>query len=276
MAIRSILVHLAIDDDRTARLRAGIAIAEALEAHLICLYVAAAVHMPAGSTGRGASSAYLAEARRIGKERQEGIKNEVAEACGKSGISWEWVTGETDHFENLMEHVHRTDLTILTQAQLNHLEDRLMFQMPELVIQHAGGPVMILPKGKEPPNLTQPVHMMIAWRYSKEAIRAVRDTLPIMHRSRKVSLLPIEAESGDHQSPELIKAYLAQHHIAVELVGDTQSDLSGEEILDKAHEIGADRICLGAYDRNSFREMVFFGPSRYVLSHTDIPVFMSH
>ncbi len=276
MTIRSILVHLAIDDDRSVRLETGISVAKALDAHLICLYVSAAVHMPPGIAGRGASSAYLAEARNIGNEREDDIRAEAAAACDSSGLSWEWVRGESDHLEHVMEHVHRTDLTILTQAQLNHLEDRLMYQMPELVIQGAGGPVMILPKGKQPPNLTEPVHMMIAWRYSKEAIRAVRDTLPIMHRAHKVSVMPIEPEGGAHQSPDLIKHYLKRHNIDVEIVGNPTSDLVGEDILDKAHEIGADRIVMGAYDRNSFREMVFVGPSRYVLGHTDIPIFMSH
>ena len=276
MAIKTILVHLAVDDERAERLNAAITIAKALDARLICLYVAAAVHIPAGAAGRGASAAYLAEATQIGRERIEDIKKETTEACSAAGIAWEWVASDTDHFDSLMEHVHRTDLTVLTQVQFDHIEDRLMFQLPEHVIREAGGPVLVLPKGKVPANLSKPVHSLIAWRFTKEAIRAVRDALPILHRSHKVTLLVLDPDDGPHCNPEQAVQYLAQHGITADLIHKPDSSLIGEDILDTAHTVGADRIIMGAYGRSAIREMLFTGPSRYVLGHTDIAVYMSH
>ncbi|HAJ19099.1 MAG TPA: universal stress protein UspA, partial [Rhodospirillaceae bacterium] len=56
MSIKTLLVHLAPDPDRETRLKAAVGIAKQLDAHLIALYVAMPVHMPAGAEGRGASS----------------------------------------------------------------------------------------------------------------------------------------------------------------------------------------------------------------------------
>ena len=276
MAIRTILVHLAVDDERKNRLAAGIALAKAMDANLICLYVAAAVHMPAGAAGRGASAAYLAEAHQIGRERLQEIKQETEATCREAGVEWEWVASDTDHFDSLMEHVHRTDLTVLTQSQFDHIEDHLMFQLPELVIREAGGPVLALPKGKVPANLSHPVHSLIAWRFSKEAIRAVRDMLPILHRSHKVTLLVLDQADEPHCTPEAARDYLSRHGITADLIHKPDAALIGEEILDTAHAVGADRIVMGAYGRSALREVFFTGPSRYVLGHSDIPIYMSH
>lgn len=276
MAIRSILVHLAPDDDRKHRLDAGVAIAQRLDAHLICLYVAAAVHLPAGATGRGASAVYLAEIREHARAMTNEIKAEVAAKCDAAGVSWEWAYGEEDHFEHLMEHVHRTDLTVLTQVQLTHLEDRLMYQLPEVVIQEAGGPVLVLPKGITPPNLAEPVHTMIAWRYSKECMRALRDCLPVLHQSHKISLLTMDLHSQENNDASLILRYLEKHKLQVEPIHKPETSHIGEEILDTAHTIGADRIVMGGYGRSTLREKLFMGPSRYVLGHTKIPIYMSH
>lgn len=62
MAIKTVLVHLAHDPDWENRLDSAIELARDLGAHLIALFVAHPVHMPAGIQGRGASHAFIREA----------------------------------------------------------------------------------------------------------------------------------------------------------------------------------------------------------------------
>ncbi|MDJ0683168.1 MAG: universal stress protein [Alphaproteobacteria bacterium] len=276
MSIKQILVHLALDEDREIRLKTSVALAHRFDAHLICLYVAAAVHMPAGAAGRGASAAYIAEARDLARSRSGEIRDEAEALCAASGISYEWAYGETDHFDQLMEHVHRTDLTVVTQVQFDHFEDRLMFQLPELVIQEAGGMVLVLPKGHAPAKLDEPIHTMIAWRFSKEAMRAVRDSLEILRDSKKVTILALQSHPERHAAPNLLQEYLARHGVAAEVVSKDHDEAIGEQILDTAHTLGVDRLVMGGYGRSSLSERLFFGPSRYVLGHSAIPIYMSH
>ena len=54
MPVKTILVHLANDDQSPARLSAAAGLARRLSAHLTALYVTTPAHMPAAVTGRGA------------------------------------------------------------------------------------------------------------------------------------------------------------------------------------------------------------------------------
>ena len=105
MAIKTVLVHLANDPDWEARLGAGQKLARELSAHLIALYVAHPVHMPAGVEGRGASFAYLAEATARARLKAAEVEAAVRMSCQESGLSWEWAYGEESHLERLMEQV---------------------------------------------------------------------------------------------------------------------------------------------------------------------------
>src|SRR3546814_6015508 len=116
MAIKTILVHLANDEQHGARLTAGVELARQHGAHLIALYVAAPVHLPAGATGRGASAAFIAEATEIARERSTAVEAETESLCRQAGISWEWAYGEEDHLDRILDEVPRADLTNLRQV----------------------------------------------------------------------------------------------------------------------------------------------------------------
>src|SRR3546814_19138175 len=103
MAIKTILVHLANDEQHGARLTAGVELARQHGAHLIALYVAAPVHLPAGATGRGASAAFIAEATEIARERSTAIEAETESLCGQAGTYCDWDYGEEDHLASLLD-----------------------------------------------------------------------------------------------------------------------------------------------------------------------------
>ncbi len=277
MSIKSILVHLAMDDDCSTRLKSAIEMADILKAHLICLYVAHPVHMPAGAEGRGASTVYLAEATERAKAAADEINALAKESCQKAGISWEWVYGEEDHLERLLEHVHRTDLTILTQVSLDRFEDRLMYQTPEVVIQEAGGPVLILPRVGGGINFGGSKHLLINWDFSKEAMRAVRGAMPMIQEADKVSIIAVREGDEEHTKPERFLHYLSLHGIKAEVVDPSGNKKKiGEMILATAEAIGADRIVMGAYHDIGLRNRLFGGVTRHVISNTTVPLVLTH
>lgn len=276
MSIKSILVHLAMDDDCSTRLESAVDIAKNMKAHLICLYVAHPVHMPAGAQGRGASSVFIAEATERAKAASDDIKNQAQTSCESAGISWEWVYGEEDHLERLLEHLHRTDLTILTQVSLDRFEDRLMYQTPEVAIQEAGGPVLILPRVGGGQNFGNAKHILINWDFSKESIRAVRGALPLIHTADKVSVLAAHQDPKEHTVPAKFIHYLQLHGITAELLQESDHDSIGEMILATAEANGCDRIVMGAYHEVSLRNRIFGGVTRHVISNTNVPLVLTH
>jgi nucleotide-binding universal stress UspA family protein len=50
----------------------------------------------------------------------------------------------------------------------------------------------------------------------------------------------------------------------------------GQDLLDKARELGADMLVMGAYAHSPLREALLGGVTRHVLAHADLPVLMRH
>jgi len=50
----------------------------------------------------------------------------------------------------------------------------------------------------------------------------------------------------------------------------------GQALLDKARELGADMLVMGAYVHSPLREALLGGVTRHMLAHADLPVLMRH
>lgn len=277
MAIKNLLVHLAPDDHWSGRLDAALDLARELDAHLTTLYVALPVHTPTGVEGRGASAAFLAEAGESARKKAEETKHEVTSRCEKAGVRWEWAYGDSDHLEDLLHVVHHTDLTIVSQMLPHGLEDRLMLQLPEKLVIGAGGPVLVLPRDMQGFRFAATSHAMIAWSYSREAIRALRDALPILKTMQKVSLLICSGEKPAAETRDApVLAYLKRHGINAVALDRPLDGHAGEEILAAAAEISADLIVMGAYGHFGLIDKLVGTASRHVISNTPLPILMSH
>lgn len=277
MSIKTLLVHLAPDPDWETRLHAAVGLAKRLDAHLIALYVASPVHLPAGAEGRGASALFLQEARESARQKAGAVEETVRRTCEDAGISYNWAYGEADHLDHLLEEVHHVDLTILNQVSFDHFEDRLMYQLPEKLVIGAGGPVLVLPKGMTEIDIERTGTVLIAWTYSREAIRALRDSLSILKKAKSVHLLICGNDKEKNKSSAIeVKSYLKRHDIDVAQLSHAQSGHAGDEILDVAEEIDADLVVMGAYGHTSMLDKFFGSASRYVIGHAKVPLFMSH
>lgn len=275
MSIKTIMVHLAPDDHSADRLAAAVNLTKDIGGHLLVLYVAAPVSLPAGAAGRGASAAYLAAARETAQENAGKVEAEARAACEGAGISWRWIYGESNHLEQIMEEVHHVDLTIIGQVSIDSFEDHLMLLLPEKLVIGAGGPVLVLPKGYKGIGLESLNSVLIAWSYSREAIRAVRDSLTLLSSASKVTLLTCgDDDAGSVSAPVL--HYLERHGINAEHLHHGDSHHIGEEILVAASSVDADLIVMGAYGHTGFIDKLFGSVTRYVVGHTDAPLLISH
>ena len=50
----------------------------------------------------------------------------------------------------------------------------------------------------------------------------------------------------------------------------------GAALLDKAHELGADMLVMGAYQHSPLREFLLGGVTRHMLAHGDLPMLLRH
>ena len=276
MSIKSILLHIADDPRHGIRTRLAIQLAKRTNAHIHALYVTRPLRA-AGAAGRAASVAFEESAREAAGKRLASAKAELEAACDSSGITHRWIETNEDHLDAMVRHTHIADIAIVSQTEPQHLEDHVFYQLPEKLIIAAGCPVLIVPRQGDAFDLEGAI--VIAWRATREAVRAVRDSLTLMKSARHVTVLTVGKEPADSIQGDEIVEYLTLHDIPTERKTDFEnngeSDI-GRAILHHARDEKASFIVMGAFGHSRLRELVMGSVTREVLTHSTIPILVSH
>lgn len=279
MTLKSILVHLADDEDHALRLRAAARLAHDNQAFLRALFLTRPAHMPAGVTGRGASRVFLEEAQDRARAKSDTRKAEFSSRCGEVGIDHEWLVEDGEHLEELARHAHLADLVVVSRSAERDFEGRLNLSLAEGLTIAAGSPVLVLPpKFSDAGEVKIGKHAMIAWRENREAVRAVRDSLPLLQQADRVSVVSVNDHKGEQGvMPEEVIDFLARHGVKAEAeLIDNGPHGVGDTLLDHQQNIGADLLISGAYGHSSAREILFGGVSRTLFTHHETPILVSH
>ncbi|MFD2207421.1 universal stress protein [Kiloniella antarctica] len=273
---KSILVHLANDEEHTTRLEVALKLAKQNDAHVSALFITTPIGMPAEIYGRGASVQFLLDATKSSEDRAEELEKEFRETCERENISHSWVVQEGDHISLLAEHAHAADVIIVSQPYFEHFEDRFRTRLVEEVTLLSGLPCLMVPRGFDA-SKDIAKRVMIAWKSTRESLRAVRDNMNALRKADKVFLLTIQPDTQDALSLSEINNYLNRHGINAETLTIAQTETSiGQTIHDSAQAHGCDVIVCGAYGHSRLREMLLGGVTKYLVKEATIPVVMSH
>lgn len=147
----------------------------------------------------------------------------------------------------------------------------------EYVMVMSGKPALILPyAGRLPAVIGDTV--VIAWKPSREAARAVSAAMPLLKRARRVVILSWSGDDEKVAGKRLdLRGYLRLNGVQADWQeqGSEPSAL-GELLLSRSFDIGADLLVMGCYGHSRAREWVLGGTSRTVLESMTLPVLMAH
>ena len=119
-------------------------------------------------------------------------------------------------------------------------------------------------------------NVLIAWKETSEAARAVSAALPWLRQARQVHAVAYGADAS--RALEDLRGSLRLRGVAsVDLhpCGPGKKDV-GDGLLSRAAEWGADLLVMGCYGHSRAREWLMGGATRVVLQSMTIPVLMSH
>ena len=144
------------------------------------------------------------------------------------------------------------------------------------VVLQAGRPVLVVPAAAGCMDLQR---VVVCWKDTREARRAVSDALPILKSAAHVELLEIVAErdlGASRVRLDDVVEWLGQHGVrarssAIPSYGDDKAELAS--IFDDRR---ADVVVAGAYGHSRLREWVLGGVSRDLLVHADRCSMVSH
>lgn len=145
----------------------------------------------------------------------------------------------------------------------------------EAALMDTGKPLLIAPSAP-PASLGR--RIVIAWKDTPEAARAVSCALPFIGQAEQVTIVTVldDADAKDDSGGRLLRA-LRWHNRAVQVRALPRGGASAVDVLHReAEALGADLLVMGGYSHSRLREVVFGGFTRSTLGNASIPVLMAH
>jgi len=272
MTIRSILLHLGDDPRVQARTEAALGLARRHEAHLTGLHVLPATRWPAAMDGRILEQ-YKAQIAADEKQRANEVRAAFETAAKRDGVIAEWREARGDAAAILADQARYADLVVVGQAD----PERPMQggELIEDLVFTAGRPVLVVPYAGRFAGVGERV--LIAWKSGREAARAVKDALPILHKAKSVTVLSVNADDSAHYPGQDLAAYLARHGVKAEARKTVAGDIDVSDVLlSTAADLGADLLVMGAYSRSRLREAILGGVTNDLLDRMTVPTLFAH
>ena len=145
----------------------------------------------------------------------------------------------------------------------------------DLVIA-SGRPGLMVPSGARPLSAKR---VLLAWKDTREARRAMTDALPFFRRAEAVLVLDACAKDdrvdAEIRTAEVVEA-LRRHGVSADAKIIATPHDGGQEIQRQAGLMGADLIVAGGYGHSRLGEWIFGGVTQALLDQHQFHVLFSH
>ena len=198
-------------------------------------------------------------------------------ACAH-GISHEWRANVT--IDALGDHVAKqarvADLVIMKRTVHRSTLDMTGGTNIGDVIMRAGRPVLIVPPAVTRIELG---HMVVGWKDTREARRAIVDALPLLRSAGKVTVVTIAPKDEWELAQEGlldVTNWLRSHRVSANSKAVMEGGNDAETLTGFLREEKADLLVAGAYGHNRLREWIFGGVTNDLLLSSELCVLLSH
>jgi nucleotide-binding universal stress UspA family protein len=273
MTYKTILVYAEADATKDTQLHCAVGLADVFKSTLVGLAAETTPLVRLGSLAAHAAmgSSLVNSPLALMNENLAVAEANFRSAAGTRPLLWR--TDWAPPTRALMEHARLADLIVVRRPDV--IEPHRTVDPAALVIG-CGRPVLLCPSELD---YLAPGPVVVAWKNTREAHRAVADALPLLRRSQDVVILEVcsEVEVGAAalRTKDVVEA-LGRHGIEAraEVVANPRITTS-EAILEQADQINAALIVAGAYGHTRLQEWVMGGVTAQMLKQ-DRFVLLSH
>lgn len=273
MSYKSMLLSLGIDGPIEPLTRVAIDLAKRFDARLIG-FCAADAPLPVTMAPEGAAIAAELweqsrdEIRQRLKDRRDEFDSLVA---GAVKSDWRDAIENPDHA--LVKSSRLADIVITSAPQGASTGDSYRTADPGSLVMRAGRPVLVAAHG----SASLPTgRVVVAWKDTREARRAVADAVPLMAMAHEVTIVAVDRDPDDwvRDGVKDVASFLAGHGIKAR-TEILKSDDDASRLIDFLASVNAELIVSGAYGHSRLREWVFGGVTRSLLDEVWLNRLMS-
>lgn len=275
MSFAAVMVHVDLQDPSAARIRIAADLADRFQAALIG--VAGRALRPAVIEGGvvidvAINEHELEEIATQLKRRGE----EFRAAVGKSRKDVEWRYGVDFPVDVVAREARAADLVVVGRDRAPG-DLYASLDIGGLLLK-AGRPVLIVPPAIESLAASR---VIVGWKDTPEARRALRDALPFLREAKEVVLVEVcetGTESDAKKHLDDIDAYLLRHKVIVasKVMTHVTTSTAADELIRIARDEQADLIVAGAYGHSRLGEWIFGGVTRALLTSSPVCCLLSH
>ena len=274
MSIKDIVVALALVDENDPGRDYALAMASHYGAHVTGAGYAVVPEIPGGANAavvRGLLGDATAHSAKQVNEARRRFEHEARRA----GLQFEFHSATASLHAAagfFAQRLRTADVAVMTQHSSANL-DRVGDVFLEAALFQSGRPVILVPRTFA--GRFSAERILISWDGSLQASRAVLAAMPFM-KNAEIEVFSVEEPSKgrDFLGSALVE-HLRRHHLNAGLAQNGDSDIP-RAILKEADLFRASLVVMGAYGHSRFREFVFGGATRQVLTDMRCPVLMAH
>jgi nucleotide-binding universal stress UspA family protein len=271
----SILVQLNIDASPLPLLGFAKDLAHRFRANLIALCAAEARVFVSAVPDIGSASIELIQRDTADiKSRLTEVSGIFSEfANGDQSMSWRGLVGNPTRVA--IEHARAGDLIVTCDPESGNSDPYRTVDTGNLILS-AGRPVLLTCSGC--PHI-QTGRVLIAWKDTREARRAVSDAMPFLVMSREVIVATVEEDDllSARESADDVVRFLARHGVSArsDIIAKGKND-QAFELIEMASEAEANLIVSGGYGHSRLREWAFGGVTKSLLGTRSINRLFSY
>ena len=144
-------------------------------------------------------------------------------------------------------------------------------------IFRSGKPLLLVPgKWKAQGGARLERHMLVAWKPTEQAHRAVAGALPWLRRADKVTVLTVTKHGQTPDPAELLDLLSSEGIDSKPVTGEAIDGRTSARILRAVADLDASCLVIGAYRHNPLVEWVMGATTRRVFDGASFPVLVAH
>lgn len=274
MIYNVIMVQLDIDEPAAPRLEFASTLVRRFEADLIAFAAADAPVVLPGSDGISAAGGVLRAQIDEIEARLEALRLEFESLMGDD-VRFSWRGCVANPTRALTLEARAADLIIAGSPATGPFADHARRIDAGALALAAGRPVLFAAHDLAP---VEAKNVLVAWKDTREARRAVVDALPFLTSASEVIVAAVEEDAGAGARSAVadVVRFLMKHgaNARSEVVRRAGME-AGDVLATLAADFGADLLVAGAYGHSRLREWAFGGVTRTLLQKSQLNRLLS-
>jgi nucleotide-binding universal stress UspA family protein len=267
MTYAAVMVSLALDRSNDACLE--------IAGQLAKRFNACAIGITAGEFSPPLYFTAGEQAQQVIDRGQAAIRNRIAEieaqfraAMQNRASALEWRCAEDFPTRFIVRQARAADIIVVGENGNDALANPFMRASSSDLLMQSGRPLLVVPDASDWLDLRS---VLIGWKDTPECRRAVADALPILREAKDVIVAEIVEDEADRLTAlsgvEDLVAWLLRHGVVASHRVPAECGNAAAQLDRIASEVGAGLVIAGAYGHSRFREWVFGGVTKRLLTH---------